>query len=51
MEMGAAEALGPVLLGMNKAVHVLQIGSSIRDIVNMASIAVVDAQEQINKTL
>lgn len=51
MEMGAAEALGPILLGMNKPVHVLQIGSSIRDIVNMTSIAVVDAQEHSNKKL
>ena len=44
MEIGGAEALGPVLLGMKKPVHVLQLGSSIRDIVNMAAIAVVDAQ-------
>ncbi|GIV36907.1 MAG: NADP-dependent malic enzyme [Cyclobacteriaceae bacterium] len=44
MEIGGAEAIGPVLLGMKKAVHVLQLGSSIRDIVNMAAIAVVDAQ-------
>ena len=44
MEIGGAEAIGPILLGMNKPVHVLQLGSSIRDIVNMAAIAVVDAQ-------
>jgi malate dehydrogenase (oxaloacetate-decarboxylating)(NADP+) len=44
MEIGGAEAIGPVLLGMKKPVHVLQLGSSIRDIVNMAAIAVVDAQ-------
>ncbi|MGB5929411.1 MAG: phosphate acyltransferase, partial [Cyclobacteriaceae bacterium] len=46
MEMGGAEGIGPVLLGMNKPVHILQLGSSIRDIVNMVSIAVVDAQSQ-----
>ena len=46
MEMGAAEAIGPILMGMNKPVHVLQIGSSVREIVNMAAIAVVDAQNQ-----
>lgn len=45
MEMGAAEAIGPVLMGMKKPVHVLQLGCSVRDIINMASIAVVDAQE------
>jgi malate dehydrogenase (oxaloacetate-decarboxylating)(NADP+) len=44
MEIGGAEAIGPILLGMNKPVHILQLGSSIREIVNMAAIAVVDAQ-------
>ncbi len=43
-EMGAAEAIGPVLLGMKKPVHILQLGSSVREIVNMITIAVVDAQ-------
>ncbi len=46
MEIGGAEAIGPILLGMKKPVHVLQLGSSIREIVNMAAIAVVDAQLQ-----
>lgn len=45
-ELGNAEAIGPVLLGMNKPVHILQLGSSIREIVNMVAIAVVDAQSQ-----
>jgi malate dehydrogenase (oxaloacetate-decarboxylating)(NADP+) len=49
MEIGGAEAIGPVLLGMNKPVHVLQLGSSIREIVNMVAIAVVDAQVQARK--
>ena len=39
-----AEAIGPVLMGMNKPVHVLQRGVDVTDIVNMAAIAVVDAQ-------
>ena len=43
-EMGNAEAIGPVLLGLKKSVHVLQLGSSVREIVNMVTIAVVDAQ-------
>ncbi|MFY8109746.1 MAG: NADP-dependent malic enzyme [Bacteroidia bacterium] len=43
-ELGAAEAVGPVLLGLKKSAHVLQLGSSIREIVNMVTIAVVDAQ-------
>lgn len=44
MEIGGAEAIGPILLGMKKPVHILQVGCSIREIVNMAAIAVVDAQ-------
>ena len=44
MEIGGAEAIGPVLMGMRKPVHILQQGSAIRDIVNMIAIAVVDAQ-------
>ncbi len=48
-EIGGAEAIGPILLGMKKPVHVLQLGSSIREIVNMAAIAVVDAQSHDQK--
>ncbi|GEM70173.1 malic enzyme [Sphingobacterium mizutaii NBRC 14946 = DSM 11724] len=44
-EVGNAEAVGPVLLGMNKPIHVLQLDSSVREIVNMVTIAVVDAIE------
>src|SRR5690606_32169613 len=44
MEIGGGEAIGPILLGMKKPVHILQLGSSIREIVNMTAIAVVDAQ-------
>jgi malate dehydrogenase (oxaloacetate-decarboxylating)(NADP+) len=43
-EIGGADAVGPILLGLKKPVHVLQLGSSVRNIVNMALIAVVDAQ-------
>jgi malate dehydrogenase (oxaloacetate-decarboxylating)(NADP+) len=45
-EMGAAEAIGPILIGMTKPVHILQLGSSVREIVNMVTIAVVDAQSR-----
>jgi len=45
-EMGAAEAIGPVLLGLKKPVHILQLGSTVREIVNMVTIAVVDAQSR-----
>lgn len=43
-EIGGCEAIGPVLLGMAKPVHILQLGSSVREIVNMATIALVEAQ-------
>jgi malate dehydrogenase (oxaloacetate-decarboxylating)(NADP+) len=42
--LGGADAIGPILMGMNKPVHVLQRGDDVMDIVNMAAIAVVDAQ-------
>ncbi len=45
-ELSSAETIGPVLLGMNKPVHILQLGSSVREIVNMVAIAVVDAQRK-----
>ncbi len=43
--LGGAEAIGPILMGMRKPVHVLQRGCEVKDIVNIAAIAVVDAQE------
>lgn len=42
--LGGAEAIGPILMGMRKPVHVLQRGDSVEDIVKMAAIAVVDVQ-------
>ncbi len=45
-ELGNAEAIGPILMGLNKPVHILQLGSSVREIVNMTTIAVVDAQNR-----
>jgi malate dehydrogenase (oxaloacetate-decarboxylating)(NADP+) len=43
-EVGGADSIGPILLGMDKPVQVLQLGSQVRAIVNMALIAVIDAQ-------
>ncbi|NQZ78119.1 MAG: NADP-dependent malic enzyme [Ekhidna sp.] len=43
MEIGGAEVIGPVLMGMKKSVQVLQLGSSVKEIYNMVAIAVVDA--------
>jgi len=44
--LGGAEAIGPMLVGMDKPVHVLQRGDEVKDIVNMAGVAVVDAQDE-----
>jgi malate dehydrogenase (oxaloacetate-decarboxylating)(NADP+) len=44
--LGGAEAVGPMLVGMDKPVHVLQRGDEVKDIVNLAAVAVVDAQQQ-----
>jgi malate dehydrogenase (oxaloacetate-decarboxylating)(NADP+) len=46
--LGGAEAIGPMLVGMDKPVHVLQRGDEVKDIVNLAGVAVVDAQEREN---
>ena len=43
-EVGGADAIGPILLGLKKPVHVLQLGSTVRSIINMALVAIVDAQ-------
>jgi len=43
--IGGAELIGPLLTGLAKPVHVLQRGSEVNDIVQVAAIAVVDAQE------
>jgi malate dehydrogenase (oxaloacetate-decarboxylating)(NADP+) len=43
--LGGAEAVGPILMGLSKPVHVLQRGAEVNEIVNVAAIAVVDAQE------
>jgi malate dehydrogenase (oxaloacetate-decarboxylating)(NADP+) len=45
--IGGAEAIGPILVGLSRPVHVLQRGAEVKDIVNMAAIAVVDAQEAV----
>ena len=41
-----ADAIGPILVGLKKSIHVLQLGSSVREIINMIKIAVIDAQSK-----
>lgn len=49
-EVGGVDAIGPILLGIKKPVHVLQLGSSVRSIYNMALVAVIDAQMKCSRT-
>ncbi len=45
-ELHAADAIGPIMLGLRKAVHILQLGASVDEMVNMTAVAVIDAQER-----
>jgi malate dehydrogenase (oxaloacetate-decarboxylating)(NADP+) len=45
-ELNGAQSVGPILLGLENAVHVLQLGASVDEMVNMAAVAVVDAQQK-----
>ena len=45
-ELNNVESIGPIMLGMRKPVHILQLGASVEEIVNMAAVAVVDAQQK-----
>ena len=45
-ELNNSESIGPVILGLSKPVHILQLGASVDEMVNMAALAAVDAQEK-----
>ena len=46
LEMGVGDILGPIQMGLRKPIHFLDIESSVRDIVNMTAVAVIDAAVQ-----
>ena len=48
-ELNKSESIGPIILGLEKPVHVFQLGASVEEMVNMAAVAVVDAQEKGKK--
>jgi malate dehydrogenase (oxaloacetate-decarboxylating)(NADP+) len=48
-QIDGAESIGPIILGFSKPVHVLTLGSSVDEMVNMAALAVVDCQEKERK--
>ena len=43
------ESVGPIIMGLDKPVHIFQLGASVEEMVNMAAVAVVDAQEKIKR--
>jgi malate dehydrogenase (oxaloacetate-decarboxylating)(NADP+) len=45
-QMTDSDAIGPILVGLKKSIHVLQLGSTVREITNMVKIAVIDAQNK-----
>jgi malate dehydrogenase (oxaloacetate-decarboxylating)(NADP+) len=45
-ELDKVDSIGPIMLGMDKAVHIFQLGASVEEMVNMVAVAVVDAQEK-----
>ena len=47
-ELDGTLSIGPILMGLNAPVHILQLGASVQEIVNMAALAVVDAQQKTN---
>jgi malate dehydrogenase (oxaloacetate-decarboxylating)(NADP+) len=47
-QLGGATAIGPILVGMQHPVHVLEQGADVQEIVNMAAVAVIDAQQRSN---
>jgi malate dehydrogenase (oxaloacetate-decarboxylating)(NADP+) len=50
-ELNKAESIGPIMMGMRKPVHILQLGASVDEIVNMTAISVIDAQQKEKKEL
>lgn len=48
-ELNKVDSIGPIMLGMGKPVHIFQLGASVEEMVNMAAIAVIDAQEKQKK--
>ncbi|NJB70953.1 malate dehydrogenase (oxaloacetate-decarboxylating)(NADP+) [Saonia flava] len=45
-ELNKADSIGPIMVGLRKSVHILQLGASVDEMVNMTAIAVIDAQER-----
>ncbi len=50
-ELNNSESIGPIMMGMSKPVHILQLGASVEEMINMAAVAVIDAQEKEKREL
>ncbi|MDB4086844.1 NADP-dependent malic enzyme [Flavobacteriaceae bacterium] len=50
-ELDKALSIGPIMMGMSKAAHIIQLGASVDEMVNMSALAVVDAQKKIKLKL
>ena len=50
-ELNKSDSIGPIMLGLDKPVHIFQLGASVEEMVNMAAVAVVDAQEKLKNKL
>ena len=48
-ELYKVDSVGPIMLGMDKPVHIFQLGASVEEMVNMSAIAIIDAQEKQKK--
>jgi malate dehydrogenase (oxaloacetate-decarboxylating)(NADP+) len=48
-ELNKADSIGPIMMGLKKPVHILQLGANVDEIVNMTAIAVIDAQHKGKK--
>jgi malate dehydrogenase (oxaloacetate-decarboxylating)(NADP+) len=50
-ELDKVVSIGPIMMGLEKPVHIFQLGASVEEMVNMAAVAVVDAQEKLKNKL
>jgi malate dehydrogenase (oxaloacetate-decarboxylating)(NADP+) len=50
-ELNKTDSIGPIIMGLSKSVHILQLGASVNEIVNMTAVAVIDAQEKEKRKL
>src|SRR5699024_8686700 len=46
-EMDGGDSIGPIIMGLSKPVHILQLGATVQEMVNMSAVAVIDAQEKM----